>query len=637
MPTNAQRSSGFALPSLLVVSVVMLSIAMVSLAAIMSIRASLENQYYGKMAIMAAESGINHAVYCLKENNYAAQWTTSSKLRPGTSCTGGNECDTGPNCFVVYDPTRHLRTTYEVDGPTASIATQELKIKGRVDLLRASSGRVWRSYERQKSAKLNKEVDIQKIGFGYTTQGAYFATISSDGITRSVGDNTFGQLGTGDVTPSALPREYKIPSGRAERIFTNFLSLGNNMFVLSDNGVLYGSGRNKYGQLGNGRGGISYDLETTPVKFGSIDGQKAILVATQGSSTFVVTDQYRMYSAGRCSAGMLGIGCSDTEGEHSTPAEVTGLPDEADPANWPVEMVTDSGTVYVRLAGGKVFGWGSNKYGQLIGGTVTSFAAYPKQLGTFGNPGEPTAEEIDFDGNTIYIRDSNGEVWATGRNHKGQMAQPVDTSGNLEMQNIRALTKIVLPVGEGKVVQVSTDQWYVVLRTEAGNVWSVGINGMGQLGAGTGTVYESTVQKFILPPGVKAEAIYSCSLGDYSPNSATYISNHYNNTFVVGDNGAVYGAGSNLFGQLGNGTVTEYEATPVRMNVFGLDPVTGKGIRAHDVRCGFGTTIIITQAPGSKVYTVGNNKNGQLGDGSTNNSSVPYANRYTNVFPTLFY
>ncbi|MNR30548.1 Regulator of chromosome condensation (RCC1) repeat protein [compost metagenome] len=61
----------------------------------------------------------------------------------------------------------------------------------------------------------------------------------------------------------------------------------------------------------------------------------------------------------------------------------------------------------------------------------------------------------------------------------------------------------------------------------------------------------------------------------------------------------------------------------------------GSAVRAQQVQSGFGTTVILTT--NGKVYTVGNNSNGQLGDGTTTNSSTPKANRYTNVLPlTIF-
>jgi alpha-tubulin suppressor-like RCC1 family protein len=85
----------------------------------------------------------------------------------------------------------------------------------------------------------------------------------------------------------------------------------------------------------------------------------------------------------------------------------------------------------------------------------------------------------------------------------------------------------------------------------------------------------------------------------------------------------------NNYGQLGDGTTTE-RSTPVAMQV-----IDGVSIKAKSVASGFGTTIVLIA--GKKIYTVGNNSNGQLGDGTTTNSLVPKANRYTNVLPLAIF
>ena len=100
------------------------------------------------------------------------------------------------------------------------------------------------------------------------------------------------------------------------------------------------------------------------------------------------------------------------------------------------------------------------------------------------------------------------------------------------------------------------------------------------------------------------------------------------NTYVVLDDGSVMGAGGNEYGQIGNGTVSPSEPTPRKMNL-------PTGVRARSVQTGLGTTVILTEE--GKIYTVGNNTDGQLGDGTTTNSSVPRANIYTNVVPTMYY
>ena len=103
----------------------------------------------------------------------------------------------------------------------------------------------------------------------------------------------------------------------------------------------------------------------------------------------------------------------------------------------------------------------------------------------------------------------------------------------------------------------------------------------------------------------------------------------YGNTFVVLDDGSIYGAGANTFGQLGNGTSSGTPvSTPVLMNL-------PAGVRAQTVQTGHGTTVVLTDE--GKIYTVGNNGNGQLGDGTTTNSSTPLIRQYVNNRPIVLY
>jgi alpha-tubulin suppressor-like RCC1 family protein len=176
----------------------------------------------------------------------------------------------------------------------------------------------------------------------------------------------------------------------------------------------------------------------------------------------------------------------------------------------------------------------------------------------------------------------------------------------------------------GSIVKAWTDQWFVAVLTSTGEVWGAGLTDQGQLGYGPpvngwASVAEPTPVKFILPNGVTATDIYVTSYGGIgSPSS---------NTYAVGSDGKVYGAGSNSYGQLGNGNTTN-QSTPAVMQV-----INGTAVRAKQVQSGYGTTVILTTQ--GVVYTVGNNSNGQLGDGTTTNSSTPRANPYTNILPLL--
>lgn len=257
------------------------------------------------------------------------------------------------------------------------------------------------------------------------------------------------------------------------------------------------------------------------------------------------------------------------------------------------------------MQGGKVYGWGCNARNQLVDGT-TNDSSNPKQIGPFGNPGQPKAVQMVTDGSSVWILDSNGDIKAGGHNFAGQLGDgtTIDRAAFVDVQ---------IPASAGKVVKMSTDAYSMSALTANGEVWCVGENTYGQLGNGSLASATTLPEKFILPAGVKAVDVYNTATGGAA------------NVFVVGDNGRVYGAGQNDYGQLGDGTTID-RPTPVVMNV-----INGSSVRAQQVQSGYGTTVVLTT--NKKIYTVGNNAQGQLGDGTTINSSTPRANRYTNILP----
>lgn len=731
---HLKKTEAFALPTVLIASIVLLMVLLSSVTAVSSIRTALNDQYFKQLASEAAESGVAMAQACLKANNYTPTWgagASGKPLRPNTDCSGGDACTSGANCYVLNRG--GIQTTYTVEAPVPGPNSQMISASSTVTLLRTSSGTPWKVYNSTVSARLGADVSFNSVVFGYNAAaggGAFFATLAADGVMKAVGDNYFGQLGNGTTNPTLTPTAFNLPAGqRPLGAYTNFLSVGKSMFVITNSGQVYGAGDNGNGQLGDG----TFVNRTTPVRFNLPSGKQAKHVGVLGHATFVLTTDNYLYGSGTCGAGIVGSGYSITGCTNiSTPAVVSlPVPNVNDPNTIPTtNMALDRSNAYIRMAGGRVYGWGANDRGQLANGTTTH-SSVPVKIGTYGDAGQPKATQVTFDGDTVYIVDDSGAVNSAGFNYYGSQGNDripiinvnsdkcLDNNGfngidiqiytcngtaaqqwawneDFSIQNLNnnkcldnanadgttirlwtcngsaaqkfgldannnvynwqsarclenagadgvtvrlwtcndtaaqkwklpdintTLRPFSLPGTAGKATKVATDQWFASVLTDTGEVWSAGMNDQGQLGNARTTVAQAMPVKMILPAGVKAVDIYSTSYGGLgSPSS---------NTYVVGDNGRVYGVGSNGYGQLGDGTTTG-RTTPVTMQVF-----DGSAVRAQQVQSGYGTTVILTT--NGKVYTVGNNSNGQLGDGTTTNSSTPKANRYTNVLPlTVF-
>jgi alpha-tubulin suppressor-like RCC1 family protein len=728
---SAKTSDAFALPTVLIASIIMLTVLLSATSAVSSIRVAMDNQYYGQLAREAAEAGLARANACLKSSAYVPSWG-AKPLYPNTTCAGGDPCTNSASCYVVSNG--NVRTSFMVPAPVYQAGSQNVTVTSSVQLVRAANGGVFKSYSSSTNAKLSANVSFNNVTFGYSGSaptGAFFTAIAADGTIRGLGQNNYGQLGNGTTTSTTTPTPFGLPANlRAVAAYTNFLSIGLNTFVLTNTGQVYGAGRNNYGQLGDG----SLIDRSNPVQFQLPGGKVAQYIGVLGWGTFVLTTDNYVYATGLCSNGLLGTnytiaGCTN----RTTPAVVAlPTPTTSDQNTIPTtNMALDRNNAYLRMNGGRIYGWGANDQGQLATGTNTP-SSVPIQIGNYGNGGQPKATQVVFDGDAVYVVDDSGALKTAGFNFYGQAGSqhfPIVNTGSgkcldnnggdglrvqlyacngspaqqwawnadhsiknlatntcldntnwdgvslqlhacsgttaqmygmdnssdiyywassncLDNANADGVTmqlhacngsgaqKYTIPsentlipfelpaTATGTIVKASTDQWFVAALTSTGEVWSAGLNDQGQLGNGPpfngwASVAQPTPVKFILPNGVTAKDVYVTSYGGIgSPSS---------NTFVIGSDGKVYGAGSNSYGQLGNGNTTN-QSTPVPMLV-----IDGVNIRAKQVQSGGGTTVVVTED--GKIYTVGNNSNGQLGDGTTTNSSTPYANKYTNILP----
>lgn len=719
-----RKTEGFALPTILIASVVMLIVLVSAITATESIRSALDRQYYNELAREAAESGLAYASYCLQQNSYTPSWSSSYPLRADRDCTGVNS--NGVSQYIINQ--NNVRMSFSVAYPTNMSVSQLVSSTGTVELLRPSSGQPWRSYTYSASARIGVTLSLNTVAFGYAYgSGAYFGTLLADGTLRMAGFNGWGQLGNGTYNDALLPTKFQMNgTDKPVNVFTNFVSGGHSVYVLANSGQIWGAGYNGNGELGNG----TTTTSANAVQFGLPSGKTGQYVAINGFDTYALTTDGNIYAAGACANGQLGYnytisGCTD----QSVPKRVNLPAVTSDPNTIPTtNITTDYLEAFVRMQGGKVYGWGADA-NSIFGSSSAGDTSNPVQIGTFGNTGQPTARQIFTDGISLWIVDSNGTLWGQGANMYGQLGgqnisifynqashcldnktgdgvtiwlypcngtgpqqftfqtdgtiynanknvclnnvnhssanqAPVNlaicdgtsaqrwqmradgtlynTAYNVCLDNLNGdgtnlqlygclsnanqtfslpdqgkLVQFNLPAQAGSVTKIWTDQWFVEALTSNGQVWGAGLNDHGYLGAGSIWTHQNFPVQFILPSGVTAVDLYAtCS----NPSDDKYC-----NTFVIGSDGKVYGAGSNYFGQLGDGTTTD-RSTPVAMQT-----IDGVNIKALQVESGYGTTIVI--ADNHKVYTVGNNSNGQLGDGTTNNSSIPKANQYTNALP----
>ena len=155
--TSVRQVAGFALPTILIASIVMLMVLLASVSSTTAVRTALKTQYYQQLAGVASEAGLAYANACLKVD-YGVDtgkplWGNAKPLRPGSDCSGNISptCTTNPadvSCSVTLNG--NVRSSFMVGTSTLDASGKAIKINssGSVDLLRSSNGSAWRSYGR---------------------------------------------------------------------------------------------------------------------------------------------------------------------------------------------------------------------------------------------------------------------------------------------------------------------------------------------------------------------------------------------------------------------------------------------------------------------------------------------------------
>ena len=194
---------------------------------------------------------------------------------------------------------------------------------------------------------------------------------------------------------------------------------------------------------------------------------------------------------------------------------------------------------------------------------------------------------------------SDGKLWAVGNNEYGQLADGTTTN--------RLTPTQVTSLGAVSVDTVAAGYGHTLVATSDGKLWAVGLNDYGQLGDGTTINRGAPVQ-------VTAHGAASVDAVAAAPGRNTYASGH---SLYVTDDGKLYAMGHSLYGQLGNGYYGSpwIQSTPARVSTPSTASVVAVAAGAG------GHSLYVTDD--GKLWAMGNNESGQLGDGTINSRYTP--------------
>jgi alpha-tubulin suppressor-like RCC1 family protein len=281
--------------------------------------------------------------------------------------------------------------------------------------------------------------------------------------------------------------------------------------------------------------------------------------------------------------GVVGNRGAISQLQLDTPTAVAGIPASAGPVK---QIATSNSDSYALTSTGAVYAWGVNSYGELGNGHLTPYDTravrvdFPAgvKITSLPNP-------MPFDAGLAI--DSRGQAFGWGLNGDGDLCH----SGLIE-----SLPQPI-PLSD---VTVATGARTHSLFDSHGRVYACGSGDAGELGNGTTTSHLTPTRVIGLPEGEKVAALTSSWEG-----SGALLSN-----------GSYYDWGYNQAGQLGDQT-TANSARPVKVSL----PAPVSQVFQGGSGKTNGQTIAVLK--GGSIYDWGANSDGQLGDGTTNNSDTP--------------
>ncbi len=440
--------------------------------------------------------------------------------------------------------------------------------------------------------------------FSLTTTGSASGTIASvstaDGIVHTVtvaalsGSGTLRlDLGDGSAI-SGLPAAFS----------------GGQSYVLSPSTAAAGFGYDGSGNLGNKiytlHETLAVAVDTSAADGSALTGKTVVSVAAGNGHSLALAADGTVYAWGYNAYGQLG---NNSVISSNVPVAVDmSAADGSALAGKTVIAIALGQSYSLALASdGKVYAWGYNGEGELGNGT-TSTSSVPVAVDMTGALAGKTVIAIAAGQSHSLALASDGTVYAWGYNNGAQLGDG-STANSLVPIAVDTLAGDGSALVNKTVVAIAAGESHSLVLASDGTLYAWGYNGHGQLGNG------SAVANFFFPVAVNMS-------GALTGKTVAAIAAGGNHCLALASDGTVFAWGFNSAGELGNNS-TANSSVPLAVDMSAADgsALAGKTVVAI---AGGGVHSLALASDGT-LYAWGYGGDGQLGNGSLANSSIPVA------------
>ena len=358
------------------------------------------------------------------------------------------------------------------------------------------------------------------------------------------------------------------------------------------------------------------------------EAKENIGVAAGNNFTAVLKADGTVWTWGNNNCGQLGNGEILNAATYEL-TQVIGVGGEGHLENIK-QIAVGTNEVYALTKDGKVIAWGRNNYAQL-GRGATGNSGTPEyvltQVDITDEEGNKTTQDVPLENikqitagerHALAI-DNNGNVWAWGLNHVGQLGLNVisTTSSNPNYKKAYAVKmqkEVEVTDEEGNITtktvnldnvkQVSAGNDFSVILTNDGKVYCTGIGTSGQIG-------NNAAVNVMIPTQVQGlEDVEKIDAGG-------------SHTLALKNDGTVWAWGLNRYGQLGINTASTTSSNASYKRIYPVQVLKAAGTPLEDITeisANLETSYAITKT--GEAFGWGLNTSGQIGDGTAANKLI---------------